>query len=164
MVEKATCSASMLACVPPAQREQVEISPVEHFKAQKNAVSAMMTSRFGPLVWRALWFRCRLTVRVLVLLLVLRACHLGGGGWAAVRVGERFAGDLQLLLLAGGLSQGPGRRPAPSCGTQNRFSAEASGFFRPLLACFPSCTQDCVQMARLAPEFLTPVWSGGCGS
>ena len=40
MVEKATCSASMLASVPPAQREQVEISPVEHFKAQKNAVSA----------------------------------------------------------------------------------------------------------------------------
>ena len=40
MVEKATCSASMLACVPPAQREQVEISPVEHFKAQKNPVSA----------------------------------------------------------------------------------------------------------------------------
>ena len=43
----------------------------------------------------------------------------GGGGWAAVRVGERFAGDLQLLLLAGGLSQGSRHRPAPSCGNQN---------------------------------------------
>jgi Xaa-Pro aminopeptidase len=37
MVEKATCSASMLACIPTPQQHLVEVSPVEVFKSQKNA-------------------------------------------------------------------------------------------------------------------------------
>lgn len=37
MVEKATCSAAMLACVPTSQQHLVEVSPVEVFKSRKNA-------------------------------------------------------------------------------------------------------------------------------
>lgn len=37
MVEKATCSAAMLACVPTSRQHLVDVSPVEVFKSQKNA-------------------------------------------------------------------------------------------------------------------------------